>query len=89
MTQLDEIKARIAAFEALTIRHFSGGELEVEHPTAANFWNNVEADLRWCIDELEKYTECEDSNGCLYNGSPHRIQPRIVTLRTVYHREGE
>ena len=50
MDRLEEIIARIEAFDALSPAEMG----EETCPAAEAFWDMVEYDLRWCVEELAK-----------------------------------
>ena len=84
MTRLDEIKTRLEAFETLTFSDYGENDM-LDPPFATDFWENVEDDLAWCVEELAKFHLCgesvdtPDGSKCYMDYHAH----------AVYHKEGE
>ena len=57
MSRLDEIKARIKAFDALSPAEMA----EATCPAAEAFWDMLDYDLRWCVEQLSDFYEDQDS----------------------------
>ena len=88
MGKLEEIIARIEAFDALSPAEMG----EETCPAAEAFWDNVEDDLRWAMNELGKFHECDNFR----DGASHNHVTEVdedgnpaYGSHTVYHKGGD
>ena len=80
MTRIEEIKARVAAYDGLTTDSDTWPTAGEEEYIQVAYWNTLSEDFRWCIDELAKFVECTDY--CCDSRVGHRD-------RCVFHKVGE
>ena len=88
MSKLDEIRARVEAFNGLQadgVDIDAPGAVYIEHV----FWENALRDLMWLLEEIDSFKECENLNDGPAHNHIVEVDEYGPTYRShvVYHKE--
>ena len=89
MGRLDEIKARIEAFDGLRPEDYElPPEVDpfVEPRALHGYWANIEDDLRWCVEELARFRRCDGFEVFLAPDGENGLRE---CRKLHWHKEGE
>lgn len=89
MGRLEEIKARIRGFDAPVPEDLDDDAIRAGRTAYLDYWENIEDDLRWCVEELAKFHKCSDIASCTW---PDGLGVHDVLgdyQREIYHKEDE